>query len=135
VPGPAHRADRIDRHDLAGDEPVEQVADRGEPLLDARRGELARPGLDPGGWCGFSTLDVGTRRSEMLVQRLRSSSLAASGKWLGSGIILQSWSSSLCEPRWQRCRFGRLLVSRIVARNDRTRTLTGILTSWSRGSG
>ena len=71
----------------------------------------------------------------MLVQRLRSGSLTASGKWLGSVIILQPWSSSLCEPRWQKCRFGRLLVSRIVAGNDRTRTLTGILTSWSRGSG
>ena len=49
VPGPAHRGGRVDRHDLAGDQPVEQVADRGEPLLDARRGELARAGLDPGG--------------------------------------------------------------------------------------
>jgi hypothetical protein len=54
-------------------------------------------------------------------------------KAAGSVLILQPWSSSLCEPRWQRRRFGRLLVSRIVARNDRTRTLTGILTSWSRG--
>ena len=71
----------------------------------------------------------------MLVQRLRSGSLTTSGKWLGSVLILQPWSSSLCEPRWQRCRFGRLLVSRIVAGNDRPRTLTGILTSWSRGSG
>jgi hypothetical protein len=25
------------------------MADRGKPLLDARRGELAYPGLDPGG--------------------------------------------------------------------------------------
>jgi len=33
-----------------------------------------------------------------------------------------------------RCRFGRLLVSRIVAGNDRTRTLTRILTSWTRGA-
>jgi hypothetical protein len=48
VPGPTHGRSRVDRHDLAGDEPVEQVADRGEPLLDARRGELARAGLDPG---------------------------------------------------------------------------------------
>jgi hypothetical protein len=30
---------------------------------------------------------------------------------------------------------GWLLVSRIVAGNDRARTLTGILTSWSRGRG
>ena len=37
-----------DRHHLAGDEPVEQMADRGKPLLDARRRELARANLDPG---------------------------------------------------------------------------------------
>jgi hypothetical protein len=49
VPGPAHRAGRVDRHDLAGDEPVEQVTDRGEPLLDAWRGQLAGRGFDPGG--------------------------------------------------------------------------------------
>src|SRR5271166_1362488 len=34
---------------MACDQPIEQVADRSEPLLDARRGELARAGLDPGG--------------------------------------------------------------------------------------
>ena len=33
VPGPAHRARRIDRHDLAGDEPVEQMTDCGETTL------------------------------------------------------------------------------------------------------
>ena len=49
VPGPAHRASRIDGHDLAGNEPIEQMTDRSEPLLHARRRELARPGLDPGG--------------------------------------------------------------------------------------
>ena len=43
-----------------------------------------------------------------------------------------AWSA-LCEPRWQRCRFGRLLVSRIIAGDDRTRTLIGVLTRWSRG--
>src|SRR5437667_3050093 len=48
-PGPAHRASRIDGHDLAGNEPIKQVTDRGEPLLDARRSELACAGLDPGG--------------------------------------------------------------------------------------
>src|SRR6266404_6694102 len=77
-------------------------------------------------WLLVRLLDLGRsrgRRSEMLVQRLRSGSLTASGKWLGSVIILQPWSSSLCEPRWQRCRFGRLLVSRIVARNDPARTV------------
>jgi hypothetical protein len=49
VPGPAHRRGRVDRHDLAGDQPVEQVTDRGQPLLDARRRELARAGFNPGG--------------------------------------------------------------------------------------
>jgi hypothetical protein len=49
VPGPAHRRGRVDRHHPAGHQPVEQVADRGEPLFDAWRGELARAGLDPGG--------------------------------------------------------------------------------------
>ena len=49
VTGPAHRRGRVDRHHLAGDEPIEQMTDRGEPLLDARRRELARRGLDPGG--------------------------------------------------------------------------------------
>jgi hypothetical protein len=33
VPRPAHRAGRVDRHDLTGDEPIEQMSDRGELLL------------------------------------------------------------------------------------------------------
>jgi hypothetical protein len=57
---PAHRRGRVDRHDLAGDEPIEQMADRGEPLLDARRGELARSGLDPRS--DVYRLDRGDRR-------------------------------------------------------------------------
>ena len=32
--GPAHRAGRVDRDDLAGDEPIEQMAQGGELLLD-----------------------------------------------------------------------------------------------------
>jgi hypothetical protein len=56
------------------------------------------------------------------------------GTWLVSARISKPWPS-LCEPRWHRCRFRRLLVSWIVAGNDRERTLTGILTRWSRGSG
>jgi hypothetical protein len=36
VLGTAHRMRRIDRDDLAGDQPVEQHADRGEVLLDRR---------------------------------------------------------------------------------------------------
>ena len=60
VARPAYRAGRVDRHDLAGDEPIEQMADRGEPLLDARRGQLARRGLDP---CSdMHRLDGGDRR-------------------------------------------------------------------------
>jgi hypothetical protein len=42
VPGPAHRVCRVDRHDLAGHEPIKQVPQRSQPLLDARRRELAR---------------------------------------------------------------------------------------------
>jgi hypothetical protein len=37
----------VDWQDPAGDEPVEQMTDRREPLLDARRCMLARPGLAP----------------------------------------------------------------------------------------
>ena len=45
---PRPRTDgRIDWHELAGDEPAEQMPDRSEPLLDARCGKLARTGLDP----------------------------------------------------------------------------------------
>jgi hypothetical protein len=39
----------VDRYDLAGDQLIEQVADGCEPLLGARRCEVARPGLDSGG--------------------------------------------------------------------------------------
>jgi hypothetical protein len=39
--GLRNRRGRVHPHHLAGDQPVEQVPDRGEPLLDARRGELA----------------------------------------------------------------------------------------------
>jgi hypothetical protein len=41
---PAHRAGRVDRHHLAGDQPVEQVTDPGDPLLDARRRDAGRRG-------------------------------------------------------------------------------------------
>src|SRR5437763_7303464 len=36
VAGPEHRAGWVDRHDLVGDQPIEQMTDRGEPLLDTR---------------------------------------------------------------------------------------------------
>jgi hypothetical protein len=60
VPGPAHRCGGVDRYDLAGHQPIEQVADRGEPLLDTRRGKLACAGLDPGG--DMHRLDGADRR-------------------------------------------------------------------------
>lgn len=60
MPGPSHRARRVNRHDPAGDKPVEQMTDRGETLLDTRRRELARPDLDPGG--DMHRLDGGDRR-------------------------------------------------------------------------
>ena len=58
------------------------------------------------------------------------------GKWLDIALsVLTAVASVLCEPGWQRCRFGWLLVSWIIAGDDRTRRLTDILTSWSRGNG
>jgi hypothetical protein len=60
VPGPAHRRGRVDRHDLAVDQPIEQVTERGEPLLDAWCGQLARRGLYPGR--DMHRLDGGDRR-------------------------------------------------------------------------
>ena len=45
---PAHGRGRINRHHLAGHQPVEQVADGGELLLDRGRGNLARLRFDPG---------------------------------------------------------------------------------------
>ena len=43
----AHRRRRIDRHDLAGDQPVEEVADRRKLLLDGGSRKLAALPLDP----------------------------------------------------------------------------------------
>lgn len=45
--GAAHRAGRIDRHHLAGDQPVEQMPHGRELLLDRRSGDGARLPLDP----------------------------------------------------------------------------------------
>src|SRR5467141_3810890 len=47
--GPGTDAAGLTGTTLAGHQPVEQTTDRGEPLLDDRRGELACAGLDPGG--------------------------------------------------------------------------------------
>jgi len=60
VPRPAHRAGRVDWHDLAGHQPIEQVTDRSEPLLDARRGQFACCLLDPG--CDMHRLHGRDRR-------------------------------------------------------------------------
>jgi hypothetical protein len=38
--GPPRERGRVDRHDLAGRQPIEQVTDRAEPLRHVRRGEL-----------------------------------------------------------------------------------------------
>jgi hypothetical protein len=45
----AHRGGRIDRHDLADHKPIEQMADRGEALLNRRRRSRARQLLDIAG--------------------------------------------------------------------------------------
>ena len=47
VARPAHRSRRIRSHDLADDQPVEQVPQGGEPLLDAGGQDLASFELDP----------------------------------------------------------------------------------------
>jgi hypothetical protein len=46
---PAHRVGRVGRDHLAGDEPVEQHADRGEVLLDRRFLEVLAEPADVGG--------------------------------------------------------------------------------------
>jgi len=57
---PAHRACRVDRHDLAGDEPIKEMTDRSKPLLDARGRELACRSFDP--CCDVHRLHAGDRR-------------------------------------------------------------------------
>jgi hypothetical protein len=50
VGGAAHRGGRVDRHDLADHQPIEEMPHGGEPLLGGRRRELvARQCLDSGG--------------------------------------------------------------------------------------
>ena len=46
---PAHGVRRIGRHDLAGDQPVEEHADTGQVLLDRGRRPFRLQGLDVGG--------------------------------------------------------------------------------------
>jgi hypothetical protein len=41
--GPAHRAGRVDRRNLISDEPLEQMTNRGQPLLDTGCCELGVP--------------------------------------------------------------------------------------------
>ena len=45
----AYRRGGIDRHDLADHQPVEQMPDRGEPLLHGRSGRRLCLHLQPGG--------------------------------------------------------------------------------------
>ena len=45
--GAAHRGSRIDRHHLPRHQPVEQMPDCGQALLDGRRGQLPRLRLAP----------------------------------------------------------------------------------------
>jgi len=47
VTRPANSVRRVERHHLAVDQPVEQMAQRCEPLLDRGRCKLTRPCLDP----------------------------------------------------------------------------------------
>jgi hypothetical protein len=81
VLGPAHRVRRVDRHDLAVDQPVEQVAQRRKPLLDRGRSQFARRRLDPG--CDVHRLDGGDRRHP--------DARAPAQKFLRSSVI--------CPPR------------------------------------
>ena len=48
MPGPAHRVRWVNRHDLTVDQPIEQVAQRRQSLLDRWRSQLACRRLDPG---------------------------------------------------------------------------------------
>jgi hypothetical protein len=59
VPGPPHRVRWVDRHDLAVDQPVEQMPQRGEPPLYRGCRKLARRRLDPR--CDMHGLDGGDR--------------------------------------------------------------------------
>lgn len=61
----AHRHRRVDPHDMAGDQPVEQHADRRELLLDARRRVVLAQMLDIGG--DVHRLDVGQPGDPMIV--------------------------------------------------------------------
>jgi hypothetical protein len=46
VARPAHRGGQLDRHHLAGDEPIEQVADRGETVPAAPTGMGIRESVE-----------------------------------------------------------------------------------------
>jgi hypothetical protein len=79
VPGAVHRVCRVDRYNLAIDQPIEQVPQRREPLLDRGRRQLARRRLDPRRdmhWLDGGDRYAGTRtpREEFF----RSSSIGAS---------------------------------------------------------
>ena len=56
---PAHRGGRVDRHDLADYQPVEQMADRRQAQLDCRRRGVPPESLYPDG--GVEWLHVADR--------------------------------------------------------------------------
>src|SRR5438552_6505734 len=76
---PTHRMRGVDRYHLAVDKPIEQVAQRGQPLLDGRRGQFARSRLNPS--CNMDRLDAGDRRD---------ASVAAPGQEFRRGAVVGS---------------------------------------------
>ena len=132
---PAHRRRRIHRHDLAGDQPVEEVADRRKLLLDGGSRKLAAlpfdparymQGLDLGQGSDVPTLAPGEKLTHRPVaggcnqrrqgrtgksNELTHSPSAVSGA--GTGTV--SISPSLCAQAW-----GSLSVSRGPHSPDRS---------------
>ena len=64
VGGPADRGGRVERHDLPGDEPVEQVSEGGQAQLGGRRRVLAGLQLDPRG--DMQRLHIDDRRDVLV---------------------------------------------------------------------
>jgi hypothetical protein len=74
VRGTADRSSRVHRHDLARHKPIEQMPDRGEALLDGRRGALTAELLDVGR--DVQRLHVGDRATPALAHQARNSRVA-----------------------------------------------------------
>jgi hypothetical protein len=60
MPRPAHRVRWVDWHDLAVDQPGEEVPQRCKPLFDRGCGQFVHRGPDPGR--DMQRLDIGDRR-------------------------------------------------------------------------